>query len=159
MADPLSITGSTVGIIALGLTVVKSLYNFSNGVLLAGKEIQDLRTDTETLKEILDRFHNIFNETDPYSMTFDLQFLEKIVWRYRDKFAELDTRLETFTADRKSRGRRTLEKLKWIVERDDLRELLNQVGKMKTDLQTALLLSQRYYPMRMRDAARTFSNI
>jgi hypothetical protein len=153
MADPLSITGSTVGIIALGLTVVKSLYNFSNGVLLASKEIQDLRTDTETLKEILDRFHNIFNKTDPYSMTFDLQFLEKIVWRYRDKFAELDTRLETFTADRKSRGRRTLEKLKWIVEKDDLRELLNQVGKLKTDLQTALLLSQRYYPMRMRDAA------
>ncbi|KAF8534974.1 hypothetical protein BDD12DRAFT_894497 [Trichophaea hybrida] len=143
MAGPFSVTGTTVSLIVLGLTVVRSLYNLSTELRNAGREIRDLSVEAATLKELLDRLYGILNQADLCLGSSQEQHLQIVLGGCINVFAELHTQLELFFVDGKGRGKRTVQKMRWMLKKEDIRELLQRVEKLKNNLQTVLLISQR----------------
>ncbi|KAF8252019.1 hypothetical protein K440DRAFT_636200 [Wilcoxina mikolae CBS 423.85] len=146
MADPFSVTGTAGTVIVLGLTVVKSLYNISTEISNAGREIRDLSVEAATLKELLDRLYGILSQADLYLEPSQEQHLQIVLDGCRNAFADLHARLGLFLVDGKGRGKRTVQKIRWVLKKEDIRELLQRVEQLKNNLQTVLLISQSKTP-------------
>ncbi|KAF2447283.1 hypothetical protein P171DRAFT_483329 [Karstenula rhodostoma CBS 690.94] len=69
MADPLSVGGSAVGVVSLGLVVCKELHSFISDVRTAADKAEDIRANLESLENHLERLETELGKLDPTTST------------------------------------------------------------------------------------------
>ncbi|KAF4852504.1 Ankyrin repeat and KH domain-containing protein 1 [Colletotrichum siamense] len=147
MSDPLSVVGSVVGIVSLGIQVTQTLYNYYNAFANAESDVAHILTKLESLLELLDSLHRQlkdrrFRSNDRHL----LALVEKHVQECEDCIEDLRDHAEKFgdlqpkdnLAIAKALGRRlaypfrekTLRRL-----REDVAEVFSRMSSASQQLQ------------------------
>ncbi|KAF5516105.1 Ankyrin repeat and KH domain-containing protein 1 [Colletotrichum siamense] len=147
MSDPLSVVGSVVGIVSLGIQVTQTLYNYYNAFSNAESDVAHILTKLESLLELLDSLHRQLKDRKFRSNDRHLLALvEKHVQECEDCIEDLRDHAEKFgdlqpkdnLAIAKALGRRlacpfrekTLRRL-----REDVAEVFSRMSSASQQLQ------------------------
>ncbi len=84
MTDPFSVASGAVGIISLGLSVTKALYDFIQNLANAREEIDALTSNVTDLQSLLERLSDIFSSEDARPGGLDGTLVEKQVVKCTD---------------------------------------------------------------------------
>ncbi|KGO45164.1 hypothetical protein PEX1_000030 [Penicillium expansum] len=139
MSDPLSIAGTAVGIISLGLQVCGEIVSFCQAWRGFNEDIQNIsekadaaRMPLRTLRELIEDFHT----TDP-AIARDLEnkarSIEQVIKRLKtatDRYATGTSNTESF--------RLQLKKAAYPFKKEALREIASDLESVQAMLQTAL---------------------
>ena len=143
MSDPLSITGTTVGIISLGLTVCQGLIDYVDGLRCRKDDIESTLRHINCLREtfviIESAISNLSRDHSAATAAVDesLRLLEENLHRLWLVLNEL--RKEAFPSDNfNSKVAAQARKLSYPFRRTNLRRLETSVHDLNGTLQTVL---------------------
>ncbi|KGO72666.1 hypothetical protein PITC_056520 [Penicillium italicum] len=148
MSDPLSVTGSAVGIISLGLQVCGEIVSFcqawcgfNEDLESLGQKADGLRMPLRTLRDLIEDFHT----TDP-AIASDLENKAKIIEQVVKRLKKAKDR---YASDPDSL-RFQLKRAAYPFRKEGLRDMANDLDSFQTMLQTALHI---YSTQNARDSA------
>ena len=158
MADPLSIAGSVVGVISLGIQITQSLVDFYN---TSKYQDSDLRRTTEKLQHLLDIFHDLETTMSSRKLQAGEGDLRRVIeasikncdslirelWEECEKFKDHSS--TGIKAAVKSAGRRVA----YPYRQSTLQKLDEDVGDILANLSSALTVLQ------LKDNKRTHDEI
>lgn len=146
MADPLSVTGSAVGVVSLGLEVFKGLTSFISKYRSSDKEINDILSKIDSLRCILESLSSTLTDADglkapPLSSKFEsaLRTIESCNERIRqlEKFLG---KLQRSPVSRTSQKlKETMNRALYALQGDNPVDLLSTVNGLQENLNTSLL--------------------
>lgn len=140
MADPLSITGSIVGLITLADTVFRLVFKYVRSAANAKKDIKLLADEIQTLAGVLQSLRLLVSGLEAEGHPFDptirlhhLGFLNSILNRLQER---AEKAYEKFKNGSKSQQIR--QQLKWPFSTGETKELLEDLIRHKTTISLAL---------------------
>lgn len=122
MSDPLSVAGSVVGIVSLGIQVTQTLYNYYNAFAIAESDVAHILTKLESLLELLDSLHRQlkdrkFRSNDRHV----LALVEQHVQECEDCIEDLRDHTEKFGI--------YSQKTLWLLQKPSVDGLLTHSGR------------------------------
>ncbi|PLB49942.1 hypothetical protein P170DRAFT_473519 [Aspergillus steynii IBT 23096] len=143
MSDPLSIVGSGVGIISLGLQVCKETVSYCEAWRVYDEDIQRIATKADELRLALKQLHALIedprlNDPDTQKDLEEKAFsLESTVIRLHKAVGQLKPVLSNSVPDK---IRAQLKRASYPFRKDTLRIIENDLDGMQIALQTTLAM-------------------
>ncbi|KAK5788346.1 hypothetical protein VI817_009304 [Penicillium citrinum] len=143
MTDPLSLTGSAVGIISLGLSLCKTIVRYAQDVQGQSDDMKYLATKASNIRILLKNLRELIEETEndlpDVAVDFDSKALGLQVYLDRLKGPiEKYERAQAAARGMRSRARRTWETAIYHFKKEELFEVRDCLQSMEMDLNTAL---------------------
>jgi predicted nucleic acid-binding Zn-ribbon protein len=143
MSDPLSITGSAVGVISLGLYLCGEIARYAQNVQGQTDDMQYLATKATNIRSLLKNLRELIDETrsDLPDVAEDLESKVLGLQVYLDKLKRPIEKYEQAQAATKRvriRARSTLNKAIYHFKKEELFEVRDCLQSMEIDLTTAL---------------------
>lgn len=139
MSDPLSVAGTAVGIISLGLQVSGEIVSycqkwqgFNEDIQNIGQKADGLRMPLRALRELIEDFHT----TDP-TIASDLENKAKSIEQVIKRLKTATDRYASTTSDPDS-FRFQLKKAAYPFRKEGLREMASDLDSVQAVLQTAI---------------------
>lgn len=145
MSDPLSIAGSAVGIISLGLSLCGEIVRYARNVQGQSDDIEYLATKASNIRTLMKHLREFIEETnddlpdvatDLESKAFGLQTYLNRLEGPIGKFKQAQVATESL----RSRAQSTWIKAKYHFKKEDLFEVRDCLQSMEMDLNSALNL-------------------
>ena len=143
MTDPLSLTGSAVGIISLGLSLCKTIVRYAQDVQGQSDDMKYLATKASNIRILLKNLRELIEETEndlpDVAVDFDSKALGLQVYLDRLKGPiEKYKRAQDAVKSVRSKARRTWETAIYHFKEEELFEVRDCLQSMEMDLNTAL---------------------
>ena len=135
MSDPLSVAGSAVGIMSLGIQVFEKLLQYYDAWKEAPQDILTIRSSIKQLLDILHllREHLSRSDVSPEAVWLSLQSLELC----EDSIGQLQIALDSADAPEKT-IKAHLKRLQWPFKRQTIQSLQRTTNTLRSNLQLAL---------------------
>lgn len=143
MADPVSVTGTAVGIISLGLQVCGQIVKYSQAVRGQNEEIGNLATKADHLRGPLKELRDLIEETESSSPKAAQDLEEKAfsLQVYVERLQEKVEQYKPISSDTvHGKARSALKKAVYPFKKETLFEIDSCLDGMQTTLQTALAM-------------------
>ncbi|KAK4463255.1 hypothetical protein QBC42DRAFT_266289 [Cladorrhinum samala] len=143
MADPLSLTGTAVGVVSLGIQVCQGLFSYLQAVRGRHKEVQDGIAEAQALLEMFQSINDVlpdFERQDRETAELLLSCLEtneSKVLELKQKLDRLKRSVDPAT-DLKGKVKRSGKALAYPFRVDNMRELQNSVSRLLQALQMGM---------------------
>jgi hypothetical protein len=136
MCDPFSVAGGAIGVISFGLTIGEKLAQFADGVISADDEMNALDSALQDFNPILNRFLSLLQEVD---LGDSQEMIDTLLRKCLTGFIDINDRLATLR-NYSSKGirKRTLAKIRYSMQSESIRLLVQQLEAVKRDLNTAM---------------------
>lgn len=144
MGDPLSVAGTAVGIISLGLSVCKTIVDYGRAYRGFDEDIQNLKSKAESLGENLE----VLKDTIEYTRTARPEtaiVLSNKTIRIERVLLRLESKLKRYGPSKSSESlaRKTFKKTTYPFRKDEFRDLAADLDSVQDDLQAALAMYVR----------------
>ncbi|KAJ5392378.1 hypothetical protein N7509_007868 [Penicillium cosmopolitanum] len=143
MSDPLSVTGSAVGVISLGLSICNAIIRYAQNAQGQSDDMQYLATKASNIRSLLKNLRELIEETenDLPDVAEDLESKALGLQAYLDKLngpIKQYERAQVAATGVRSRARRTWETAVYHFKKEELFEVRDCLQSMEMDLNTAL---------------------
>ena len=143
MSDPLSITGSAVGVISLGLSICNAIIRYAQNTQGQSDDMQYLATKASNIRSLLKNLRELIEETenDLPDVAEDLESKAVALQVYLDRLSrpiKQYERAQNAATGVRSRARRTWETAIYHFKKEELFEVRDCLQSMEMDLNTAL---------------------
>lgn len=143
MSDPLSVAGSAVGIISLGLTLSTAIVRYAQNAQGQSNDIRYLSTKASNVRSLLKSLDELIHETeiDLPDVADDLESKALGLQVYLDRLSGPIKKYEQAQAVAtgvRSRARRKWETAIYHFKKEELFEVRDCLQSMEMDLSTAL---------------------
>lgn len=143
MTDPLSLTGSAVGIISLGLSLCKTIVRYAQDVQGQSDDMNYLAAKASNIRSLLKNLRELIEETenDLPDVALDLESKALGLQVYLNRLKgpiEKYMRAQDAVKSVRSKARRTWETAIYHFKKEELFEVRDCLQSMEMDLNTAL---------------------
>jgi exonuclease VII small subunit len=144
MGDPLSVAGTAVGIISLGLTVCNTIVSYGCAYRAFDEDIQNLKSKAESLGENLEILKGAIEYTRTAEPETAIVLSNKVI-RIKRVLVRLDGKIKRYgpSVSPESLARKTFKKTTYPFRKDDFRDLVADLDSVQDDLQAALAMYVR----------------
>lgn len=139
MGDPLSVAGTAVGIISLGLTVCNAIVDYGRAYRAFGEDIQNVKSKAESIGENLEILRDAIEYTRIAQPETAIVLSNKII-RIESALRRLESKINRYgpSVSPESLARKTFKKTTYPFRKDDFRDLVADLNSVQDDLQVAL---------------------
>lgn len=143
MADPLSLTGTAVGVVSLGIQVCHGLFNYLQTVRGRHKEVQDGITEARALLDIFQSINEVlpdFEKQDRETAALLLSCLTRNESRVLELKKTLDNLKQSVdpATDVKGKMKRSAKALAYPFREENMRQLQNSANRLLQGLQLGM---------------------
>jgi hypothetical protein len=149
MGDPFSVAASVAGVISLGAATTKLFYQFITTIIDAPREVQAITSSLYSVNIALCQIQTLLLDLTYASETAteDLEDLDKSVLCCVSCFNLIENWLRSVcpdTTDNHSTAKRAWQQVKYVFQKDSLREALERLENEKGTLQLIMSALNRY---------------
>ncbi|GAP83716.1 putative ankyrin repeat protein [Rosellinia necatrix] len=156
MSDPLSVAGSAVGVISLGIQVAKSLFDYYTALKQQCSDIDHTKHKLDSLLQILQRLHNHINSREFRADEQDLvEQIERYIGECEECIQELGNEADKFKKTSvdsvRSTMTETLRRVAYPLRKSTLVKLNEDVDEITHLIRLSLQLLQQEVMDNIRD--------
>lgn len=143
MGDPLSVPGTAVGIVSLGLSVCQGIYSYYSAFQDGPKETQNILQRIDGLQNSLGVLGSVFQKhenlrTEP----LDVKSAKRQVLACQNGLVQLKDILDKFKATPVDLKRSFINRASYPFKRDTIKAILEHVQAVQLNLDTSLAVLQ-----------------
>lgn len=139
MSDPVSLAGTAVGIVSLGLSVCKGLVSYYSQVRDCPKETKNMLQKIEGLKDVLEVLEDVFRSHDDLKTeTPAVKTAKQNILACTNGLEELKDITEKCEATSAKSGRDLINRMSYPFRRDTIKAILEHVDSLQSNLDTSI---------------------